>query len=426
MKIAKALFVSPEHNFWYGLAAVTLSMFVFAYSTRFGKVSILAYYACWLPLLLIDYRRILSRPGHFFWIVAFAGFACLSVFWSQAPSTTARAGIQFLSHVICALIAARTVSIRTLTLGAVVGICVVVMFSFAFGHYDYDPLDGTYSFVGAFASKNQLGLFASLGIYFAFAGLVILRERGLARLVMLACGVLSVVALAKAHSATSVLAIAVTLAVLVCLKLAMLFPPLARKSGLVAAVLLGLVAVMAALNMGAFDLVLGAFGKDSTLTGRTYLWSQGWAASAQAPVFGVGYQAYWVQGFSEAERLWEEFYIGSRAGFHFHNTYIEVLVELGAVGVLLIATLMIRVPFALLARLMNARSDPAAFTMFGIAFMFLVRSFVEVDVINPYVVGSFLLYYAAGLVASPRPQPETDAPAVPYPASYRAIGRSAT
>jgi exopolysaccharide production protein ExoQ len=29
-----------------------------------------------------------------------------------------------------------------------------------------------------------------------------------------------------------------------------------------------------------------------------------------------------------------------------------------------------------------------------------VRSFVEVDVINPYVVGSFLLYYAAGLLAS--------------------------
>jgi exopolysaccharide production protein ExoQ len=419
MKIAKAIFVNPDHNFWYGLMAVALSMFVFAYSARFGKISVLAYYACWLPLLLIDYRRLLSHPGNFLWIVALAGLACLSTFWSQAPSTTARAGIQFMSQVVCALIAARTVGIRTLTFGAAIGICAVVLYSFVFGHYDYDPLDGTYSFVGAFDSKNQLGLFASLGIYFAFAGLVILHEGGLARLLMLACGVMSAVALAKANSATSVLAVAVTLATLICLKLAMLFSPLARKCGLIAGGLLVVVAVMAALNMGAFNFVLGIFGKDSTLTGRTYLWAQGWAASAQAPVFGVGYQAYWVQGFSEAERLWKEFYIGSRSGFHFHNTYIEVLVELGAVGFLLIAIMMIRVPFGLLRRLISARGDPAAFVTFGIAFMFLVRSFVEVDVINPYVVGSFLLYYAAGLLASPLPRPEVVTPAASYPPLWR-------
>ena len=33
----------------------------------------------------------------------------------------------------------------------------------------------------------------------------------------------------------------------------------------------------------------------------------------------------------------EEFYITARTGFHFHNTYIEVLVELGFVGLALIA-----------------------------------------------------------------------------------------
>ena len=34
--------------------------------------------------------------------------------------------------------------------------------------------------------------------------------------------------------------------------------------------------------------------------------------------------------------------------------------------------------------------------------MFLIRSFVEVDVINPYVVGSFLVYYAAGQLVLPQ------------------------
>ena len=32
--------------------------------------------------------------------------------------------------------------------------------------------------------------------------------------------------------------------------------------------------------------------------------------------------------------------------------------------------------------------------------MLLVRSFFEVDVMNPYMLGSFLLYYSAGLLVS--------------------------
>ncbi|CAM5777077.1 O-antigen ligase family protein [Mesorhizobium amorphae] len=406
MKIAKALLVNAERNFWYGAVAVAVSIFVFAYSTRFGQVSILGYYACWLPLVLVDYKRALGDYRRFFWIIAFAVLACLSMFWSAAPGVTARAGIQLLSHVVCALIAARTISVRTLNIGALGGILMVVLFSIAFGQYNLDPIDGTYSFVGAFSSKNQLGLFSSLGIYFAFTAVAVQHERGLWRLLAIFCGLLCAYTLLAAQSATSVLAIGATLAMLISLKLAMLFSPSARKGGLVAGMAFGLLLVFVGLNMGAADAVLGAFGKDSTLTGRTYLWQQGWEAAMQSFWFGVGYQGYWVQGFSEAERLWQEFYIGSRSGFHFHNTYIEVLVELGLAGILAIAVLMVRVPFGLLLRLIDARRDPASFTLLGIAVMFLIRSFVEVDVINPYVVGSFLVYYAAGQLVLPQRAPQ--------------------
>jgi exopolysaccharide production protein ExoQ len=43
-----------------------------------------------------------------------------------------------------------------------------------------------------------------------------------------------------------------------------------------------------------------------------------------------------------------------------------------------------------------------------------VRSFFEVDVIHPYVIGSFLLYYAAGLLAASK---SVRRPA--FPAAYR-------
>ena len=158
-----------------------------------------------------------------------------------------------------------------------------------------------------------------------------------------ACGALSGYALVASQSAASVVATAVTLAVVVGLAVILMFSPRVRKVGLLAVAIVAIAIVSVGLNLGAMDLLLGAFGKDSTLTGRTYLWAQGWEAAAQAPMLGAGYQAYWVQGFPEAERLWEEFYITTRSGFHFHNTYIEVLVELGFVGFALLALVMARV-----------------------------------------------------------------------------------
>lgn len=404
MKIAKAALVDPDRNFVYGACAVALSIFVFAYSSRFGQIAVLAYYAVWLPLLFVDHHRLLAGWQRCHWIIAFAALACLSVFWSAAPSTTARAAVQFSTHIVCALIAARTVSVRTLSLGAVVGLSLVVLYSFAVGHYNYDPLDGTYSFVGAFGSKNQIGLYASLGLLFAFAVVFILRERRFWLPVAIGSAAMCAVALMRAQSATSVLALVVTLAMLMCLKVMMRFSPNARKGALAATAIIAVLMLGLAASMGASDAVLAAFGKDATLTGRTYLWSEGMAAAAEVPFFGVGYQGYWVQGFSEAERLWSEFFIASRTGFHFHNTYVEVLVELGSAGLLALVLVILGVPIGLLLRLARADSDVPAMILFGVAFMFLVRSFVEVDVITPYVVGSFLLYYAAGFLTQPAPR----------------------
>ena len=61
MRIAKSLLVEPGKNFWYGTLAVALSVFVFAYSTNFGFLSILVFYGLWLPLILVDYRKAIGN-----------------------------------------------------------------------------------------------------------------------------------------------------------------------------------------------------------------------------------------------------------------------------------------------------------------------------------------------------------------------------
>jgi exopolysaccharide production protein ExoQ len=400
MKIAKSVLIDPERNEIYGMAAIAISFFVFAYSTRFGQISILAYYGVWFLPVLVDYKRALGNYQKYLWIFSFGIFAFVSAFWSDAFGVSLRTAIQYLTHIVCALIAMRVLSVRTMARGAVVGCAIVLMYSIVFGTYTFDSMDGTFGFVGAFSSKNQLGLYASLGIFFAYAAACVFRTNliwlGAAAVVAL----LSAYCLAASKSATSVIVTFGIVALCMGLQAFMFLKPQNRKMVFAAALVLGIITVVGALQFGAIDAILGLFGKDSTLTGRTYLWQQGIAAASLSPATGVGYQGYWVQGFPEAERLWDEFYITSRSGFHFHNTYIETAVETGLIGVFLLAGTLLTLLVGHLKRLLTISRTPESLLLVGLTMLFLIRSFVEIDILNPYQVGSFLFYFIAGKLAT--------------------------
>ncbi|MBN9221853.1 MAG: O-antigen ligase family protein [Mesorhizobium sp.] len=394
MKIPKSLLVDPEKNSVYGSFAVAVSIWAFSYSVFFGQVMILAYYAVWLPLIMVDYRRFLRQLSSAWLPLLFAAYICFSVFWSQAPGITARTAVQYLSHIACAYVAARTISVRTLTLGSLIGIFFVMLYSLKVGAYSEDVLDGTYNFVGAFASKNQIGFVASLGIYFSVVFLAFFRRGRLSFILTVPVVLLSAYLLAIAHSATSTASIPAVLALIVLLAMTKLLSRRYRR--VIFLVGAGLIAVVAfvALNLGLMDFVLGLFGKDSTLTGRTYLWEQGWNAAMRSPILGVGYAAYWVQGFAEAERLWNEFYITTRTGFHFHNTYVEALVELGFTGAVMISLIMLRSLFGHITAVMFKSWQADSVVLIGVMVLLLIRSFVEVEILNPYIMGSFLMYFS--------------------------------
>lgn len=399
MRIAKAQLIDPERNEVFAITAVTLSLFAFAYSSLFGQILILMLYALWLPLIGVDYRRVLGHPRVYLPIMAFSLLTITSVLWSAAPSVTARASLQFFTHIVCTLIAARVVSIHSFIKGALLGSIICMIYSLLFGYYLLDPFDGTVSFVGAFSSKNQLGLHSSLGVYYVFAAVVILKLRRFWLLAAVVTGVFSAYCLKESESATSVLTILAVIGASLVLRVVDFLSPRHRIVLFLAGTVLGGLSLGAFIYGGGIDVVLGAFGKDSTLTGRTYLWQQGYATALQNPFFGVGYQAYWVQGFSDAERLWDEFYIQTRAGFHFHNTYIETAVETGFVGLLMMVTMLLSAFVGTLKRLLTNVRDPEAGVLFGLAMLLLERSFVEIDVLFAYQIGSFLLFFILGKLA---------------------------
>lgn len=391
MRIPKRWVLDSEANAVFALAAIPLSLFVFAYSSIFGQISILAFYACWLPVFLMA-PHLLLRNGHRVLPLLLLPLAALvSTGWSDVPMTTLRAAIQYGTTIFCGLLAARLVSIPNLALGGTLGGLAVLLYSAMYGGYDYDVVDGSYAFNGVFASKNQLGFYASLTLLFAVGVLFLFRTGLLWRAVALFALALALLMLSLSDSATSLISLILAGIVIVAARLLVILPPRARHLATVGLIAFAAAGVAAAVSFGAFDAALAAFGRDPTLTGRTYLWQQGIEFGSQRPWIGLGYYAFWTHGRPEAEVLWEEFYIASRFGFNFHNALIESYVDLGLLGVTLLGGTVLALCGLAVMTLLRTRSPASSILCAGLALMFAVRAMVELDFFTPYTAGSFLV-----------------------------------
>ena len=229
--------------------------------------------------------------------------------------------------------------------------------------------------------------------------------------------VVSLACLVRSHSASSLASLLVVLAAVAGIyALSRLSLRLRGGVTIAVAVVLPLTIAIGA-GLGLQDLILASFGKDATLTGRTYLWAEGFKFGMQHPGFGVGYAAFWVPGRPQAERYWYEFFIGTRSGFHFHDTYVEVFVELGIAGFLVLAGWMMTTLFKSVRAITVHGPTLDLNLSIGIAVLLLIRSFVEVDVLGPFGIGPFLFFpLLPKLAAYKRGRPVTTGAGSPAPA----------
>ena len=57
-----------------------------------------------------------------------------------------------------------------------------------------------------------------------------------------------------------------------------------------------------------------------------------------------------------------------------------------------------------LRRFLTGEGSAEAALLLGIGILLAMRSFFEIDIMNPYHIGSFLLYFAAGRLTVRRPE----------------------
>jgi O-antigen ligase len=288
------------------------------------------------------------------WLIALAAYGFLSIVWSDYPFVAGKRFVKTLGHPVMALViltdprpsaAIRTVFRRC----GCIALPLSVLFIKYFPEYGraFSPYTGTPWNIGITLNKNELGCLSMLYGIAAYWSLVTRREQGPRMELLLDRGtdalLLGMAAwlLFMSDSATSRASFAVALLIITLLRFGVVSP---RRAGIVS--ILG-VTVLAAAD-AAFDLygkVIGALGRDPTLTDRTQVWADA-IGLVTNPLLGAGFESFWLGSRLQAmAALW--WWRPTQA----HNGYIETYLNLGLIGLALMIGLLLATYVAILRQL---------------------------------------------------------------------------
>ncbi|MGC2603810.1 MAG: O-antigen ligase family protein, partial [Rhodomicrobium sp.] len=392
--------IGPKRTGIFSLAWLVcfLSLFMLGLVTRLGGPAAALFLLPWGILVIRAPELALTRTAENASLFLLPALALLSTAWSQYPSVSLRAAIQLLLTVEIAVLAGSLTNPRTFLSAFLSALTAIMVASLA--------VDGGASFrggaalMGVFQSKNQLASYMVIELIVALTVVFDRLQPVLMRLVALFALLLGPICLVAAQSTGAIVfSIPALGALLACMAAARL--PAAARATVLAAALLTIIAAFTVIVgfVDDFGLILDFLGKDSTLTGRLYLWQTARDLIGQSPILGLGYQAFWQVGNPPAEELWAASFEASGAGFNFHNLYLNTGVELGLLGV---AGLLL-IYFALAVRLLRALIlEPCSPVYFATALYIysFSTSFVEVNQLYQFHLGTVLLgviwIYSAG------------------------------
>jgi exopolysaccharide production protein ExoQ len=204
-----------------------------------------------------------------------------------------------------------------------------IVFALALPQYGLDRMGGhSTAWKGIFSAKNYLG---DMAVFFLTMAVSYRGRTSFLRSVRASQIFFCLVAIAFSRAATAYLLTAIYVVYFVIMNTLHRF----RKKDyfVLCILLLGFVSVAAVLIVATPDLLFTVLGKDSTLTGRTGIWSAVIDSIAQRPLFGYGYQAFWLGLEGESYRvILAVSWLLAQA----QNGFLDVTLEMGVTGLAIV------------------------------------------------------------------------------------------
>ena len=273
------------------------------------------------------------------WLMAFFIYTLISIVWSDFPLIALKRWVKILGHPIMVLIvltdpmpveAVKLLFKRIAYVLIPLSICFIKYFP-EWGR-GFDDWTGGAVNSGVATNKNELGCLCLIfGMFFFWNTLQVLKitnrkSRRNQLIINVGFFALNWWLLAEAASATSFAMM--ILGIIVMWFVGMRFV----NRRYVGAYLVAAVVIFAALEpvFGIYATVVKGLGRNLTLTGRTELWDAVLKLQKD-PILGAGFESFWLG--KRLDTLWNVFFWHPLQA---HNGYIEVYLNLGWVGILLL------------------------------------------------------------------------------------------
>jgi exopolysaccharide production protein ExoQ len=292
----------------------------------------------------LSWRDVFARNSA---LLLFALFALLSITWSDFPFASFRRWLRELATYLMVLVVlsdtrplqAIEALIRRLSY-LLIPLSVVVIKYFREISVGYDGWSGRAFFVGVSSSKNGLGALCLVsGLFFFWDTLRRWPDRRSKRtqriLVVNAAFIgMTLWLLNLADSATSRLCLVIGCLIITVVQSAPGRANPNRFKRLIPTVLIA--GLIVQLIFTTSDTLATFLGRDPTLTGRTEIWKALLNMDTN-PLFGVGYQSFWLGG--RVPAIWAA--LGMPGLNEAHNGYLEMYLNLGLLGLCLLVGLLI-------------------------------------------------------------------------------------
>ncbi len=306
------------------------------------------------------------------------GLAFASILWSQVPALTLRRSVALLLATLYGLLltvrfpptvvlrlfgAAIAIIVLTSAIGVGIGAQWAVMEYLHQGRWR-----------GVMSHKNALGRICMLALI--VTGILAQCSAVPWRLFWAGVTIGAIVLIIGSGSATALVMMLFIIAIWLFVSLTGRASSWARQR----MILLGMTVMLpiGALGLLSLEEILNLLGRDIELTGRWPLWltllSIGW----QQPLLGYGFGAFWLRPNQEMNLEMHLMRLKYSWPYHAHNGYLDVWLELGLVGVLLV----LLVHFTVFSRALRSVLQSATIPQYLFIFLFvsclLVYNLVEV------------------------------------------------
>jgi O-antigen ligase len=258
-------------------------------------------------------------------LVLIIAFIATSSIWADQPFVTARRAVEYFGECSLAFFIAMRLGLRGFV--ETLGIAITISAVFSVLLLVLVPSIGfqSYAFAGFFVNKNGLGPAMVIGMITVICAM----EKARGRLRTLKYGILAVFTVLLIGSVNGS---GLVSALVLCVVTAALMRSRASRSPrlvVYCAVPLAVIAFFSSLSGFGADDILGLFGRDATLTGRTELWQAIGEAMQDRPIFGYGFASFWGLDGPAARLVYP---VVAWTPESSHNGFIEVELGMGVVG----------------------------------------------------------------------------------------------